>query len=138
VLSGDAGEDAAEALLDSVANDSSPAVRSTAIAGLMRCADPRAAPILTAALTDRFSIVRRWAADILGKLLASLAGPDFSAAVDGLSKSLGDSDDWVRLRAASALLARVPRARQVLEALRDTARESAIRSAAREALRGPA
>ncbi|RBP45103.1 HEAT repeat protein [Roseimicrobium gellanilyticum] len=117
-----------KALLHALQHDSSSIVRDVAVTGLRGIEDKETVPIFIDALSDRSEIVRRWCADILGRL-----GDE--RAVPRLKEALQHKDEWLAFRAAESLRQwNVPEARTTLEHLRDEALESSVRTCAKQAL----
>lgn len=79
--------------------DGSVPVRQAAAGALRRVARPNeAAPQLTAALADSDWLVRTWAADALGRVVA-----DYAPAINALRQATHDRVPYVRLSAELAL-----------------------------------
>lgn len=127
-LCGMGGTEVEQAMLHALQHDTSASVREVAVTALREIEDKNCVPIFLKALSDRSIIVRRWCADILGRLGDERAMPR-------LKQALQNKDEWVAFRAAEALRQwEVPEARTTLERLRDHAVEPSVRTCAKQAL----
>jgi HEAT repeat protein len=127
-LTGFGHPDVEKAFLHALQHDPSNNVRDVAVAALREIDDKETVPIFIAALSDRSEIVRRWCADILGRL-----GDE--RAVPRLKQALQHKDEWLAFRAAESLRQwGVPEARAKLQHLCDEALEPSVRTCAKQAL----